>query len=122
MERLLVALGGINALISVACGAYAAHGLRARVGPEMVANFDAAARYQMYHAHGVGPIGLLAMHRPSGLLTAAGWVHQFGILIFSGSLYALVLTGVRGLGAITPVGGVSFMVGWLLLAIAALRS
>ncbi|HLV61415.1 MAG TPA: DUF423 domain-containing protein, partial [Fredinandcohnia sp.] len=60
--------------------------------------------------------------RPSGLLTAAGWVHQFGILIFSGSLYALVLTGVRGLGAITPVGGVSFMVGWLLLAIAALRS
>src|SRR5690606_5410253 len=99
-----------------------AHGLRSRVGPEMVAVFETGARYQMYHGLGLVLVGLLALHRPSGLLAAAGWLHLAGILIFSGSLYALVLSGVRGLGAITPVGGVAFLVGWALFVVAALRS
>lgn len=122
MDRLFLALGGLNALIAVGCGAFAAHGLRSRVGPEMVAVFETGARYQMYHGLGLVLVGLLALHRPSGLLAAAGWLHLAGILIFSGSLYALVLSGVRGLGAITPVGGVAFLVGWALFVVAALRS
>lgn len=122
MDRLFLALGGLNALIAVGCGAFAAHGLRSRVGPEMVAVFETGARYQMYHGLGLVLVGLLALHRPSGLLAAAGWLHLAGILIFSGSLYALVLSGVRGLGAITPVGGVAFLVGWALFVAAALRS
>ncbi len=121
MDRLFLALGALNALISVGCGAFAAHGLRSRVGPDLVAVFETGARYQMYHALGLVLVGLLALHRPSGLLAAAGWFHLAGIVIFSGSLYALTLSGVRALGAITPVGGVAFLVGWALFALAALR-
>ena len=121
MDRLFLALGALNALISVGCGAFAAHGLRSRVGPDLVAVFETGARYQMYHALGLVLVGLLALHRPSGLLAAAGWFHLAGIVIFPGSLYALTLPGVRALGAITPVGGVAFLVGWALFALAALR-
>ncbi|MFO7155070.1 MAG: DUF423 domain-containing protein [Pseudomonadota bacterium] len=122
MDRIFVALGALNALVAVACGAYAAHGLQKRVGPDLVALFETGAKYQMYHALGLLLVGLLWMHRPSNLLTAGGFALLLGILVFSGSLYAIVFTGVRSLGSITPVGGVSFLVGWLLVAIAALRS
>lgn len=121
MARLFLALGALNALISVACGAFAAHGLRSRVGPDLVAVFETGARYQMYHGLALILAGLLAVHRPSGLLAAAAWSHLIGIVIFSGSLYLLTLTGVRALGAITPVGGVAFLVGWALFLAAALR-
>lgn len=122
MERIWLALGAVNALLAVAAGAFGAHGLKARLGPDLLAIFETGARYHMYHALGLLAVGLLALHRPSGALGAAGWSLLAGIVIFSGSLYALALTGARGLGAITPIGGVAFLVGWALLAVAALRA
>jgi uncharacterized membrane protein YgdD (TMEM256/DUF423 family) len=122
MDRLFLALGAVNALVSVACGAFAAHGLKKQVGPDLVAIFETGAKYQMYHALGLILVGLLCIHRPSGLLTTGGFFLLAGIVIFSGSLYALTLSGVRGLGAITPFGGVSFLIGWALVALAAIRS
>lgn len=121
MDRLWLALGAGNAFLSVALGAFAAHGLRARVGPDLVAIFETGARYQMYHALGLLAVGLVSLHRPSGLLQASGWSMLAGIVIFSGSLYLLVLTGARGLGAITPIGGLAFLLGWAFFFIAALR-
>lgn len=122
MDRLWLALGAANAFLSVALGAFAAHGLRTRVGPDLVAIFETGARYQMYHALGLIAVGLVAMQRPSGLLQASGWAMLVGILIFSGSLYTLTLSGIRTFGAITPVGGVAFLVGWALFLAASLRS
>ena len=119
--RTFVALGALNALISVAAGAFGAHALKERLAPDMLAVFETGARYQMFHALGLIAVGLLAVSRPSGLLAASGWTLLGGIALFSGSLYALALTGVKGLGAITPIGGVAFLLGWALLAVAALR-
>lgn len=121
MDRLWLALGAVNAFLSVALGAFAAHGLRARVSPDLVVVFETGARYQMYHALGLLAVGLLSLHRPSGLLHASGWAMLGGIVIFSGSLYALTLSGVRALGAITPLGGLAFLLGWALFLIASLR-
>ncbi len=119
MMRWWIVLGAVNAFLAVAVGAFGAHGLKARVGPDLLAVFETGARYHMYHALGLLAVGLVAQMRPSPLLTNAGWAMQLGILLFSGSLYALALTGIRGLGAITPVGGMGFLAGWLLLALAA---
>ena len=121
MERLWLALGALNALISVACGAFGAHGLKSRLSADYLVTFETGARYQMYHALGLLAVGLLASIRPSGLLNAAGWAMLLGIVLFSGSLYALALSGIRPLGAITPFGGVSFLVAWALFAWAAFR-
>ena len=115
-----LAVGAINAALSVAAGAFGAHGLKERLTPEHLAVFETAARYHMYHALGLCVIAL-ALH--AGVqATAAGYAMLIGIVLFSGSLYALALTGVRVLGAITPLGGVGFLVGWGLLAWAVLRS
>jgi uncharacterized membrane protein YgdD (TMEM256/DUF423 family) len=122
MERIWLALGAVNAFLAVAAGAFGAHGLKARLNADLLAVFETGARYHMYHALGLVAVGLLAMHRPGGLINGAGWAMQLGILLFSGSLYALALSGVRVLGAITPIGGVGFLVAWALFAIAALRS
>jgi len=120
--RIFVALGAVNGLISVAAGAFGAHALKARLSPDLLATFETGARYQMFHALGLLAIGLFALARPATLANAAGWAMLAGIVLFSGSLYVLALTGVRWLGAITPVGGVAFLVGWALLAGAALKS
>ena len=122
MERIWLALGAANAFLAVAAGAFGAHGLKARLTPDLLAVFETGARYHMYHALGLLAVGLFAMHRPSGMITASGWAMLAGIVIFSGSLYALSLSGVRVLGAITPIGGVAFLAGWVLFAIAAQRS
>jgi uncharacterized membrane protein YgdD (TMEM256/DUF423 family) len=114
-------LGALNAFLAVAAGAFGAHGLRARLSAELLTIFETGARYHMYHALGLMAVGLLGHLRPSGLLTAAGWAMCAGILLFSGSLYALALSGVRALGAITPLGGLGFLVGWVLVAAAAWR-
>ncbi|PTL80615.1 DUF423 domain-containing protein [Vitiosangium sp. GDMCC 1.1324] len=119
--RLWLILGAANAFLSVAAGAFGAHGLRARLTPDMLTIFETGARYHMYHSLGLIAIGLLAQLRPSPLLNGAGWAMLAGILLFSGSLYALALTGVRALGAITPLGGTGFLVGWVLFALAAWR-
>lgn len=122
MDRLWFALGAGNAFLSVALGAFAAHGLRTRVAAELLPVFETGARYHMYHALGLIAVGMLSLHRPSGLLDASGWSMLVGIVLFSGSLYCLTLSGVRALGAITPFGGVAFLVAWALLVVAALRS
>ena len=119
--RWWLVLGAANAFLAVAAGAFGAHGLRRRVAADLLVVFETGARYHMYHALGLIAVGLLAAHRPSGVLNGSGIALQVGILLFSGSLYALALSGVRGLGAITPIGGVAFLVGWVLFAMAAMR-
>jgi uncharacterized membrane protein YgdD (TMEM256/DUF423 family) len=114
----LVALGALNAAIAVAAGAFAAHGLRERLEPRALEVFETGARYHMYHALAMVLAGVLAGTRG---VPAAGWLFQAGIVLFSGSLYALALTDVKALGAVTPLGGLAFLAGWGWLAWTALR-
>ncbi|MCA9675134.1 MAG: DUF423 domain-containing protein [Kofleriaceae bacterium] len=115
----MLAAAAITAIVAIACGAFAAHVLRERLAARDLEIFETAARYQMYGALGMAACALaarLGLRRAVG----AGWVMLAGVAVFSGSLYALALSGVKVLGAITPIGGVLMMAGWLLLAIAAL--
>ncbi len=121
MQRTFLALASISALLSVAAGAFGAHALKARLGPDLLADFETGARYQMFHALGLLGVAWAASRLPGGLAAAAGWLFVAGTVLFSGSLYLLALTGVRWLGAVTPVGGVAFLAGWACLAWAALR-
>jgi uncharacterized membrane protein YgdD (TMEM256/DUF423 family) len=121
MDRLFVALGSSSALIAVAAGAFGAHALRARLSPEYLAVFETAARYQMYHALALLAVAWAVTRWPSPLAVWAGWLFVTGTVLFSGSLYILALTGTRWWGAVTPLGGVAFLAGWLCLALAALR-
>ena len=109
------ALGAILAGLSVMAGAFGAHALKSRIEPDLLAIFETATRYQIYHALGLILIALI--REPSALIGVAGWLFFAGILIFSGSLYILSLSGIRWLGAITPIGGLAFIIGWLCLAI-----
>ena len=109
------ALGAILAGLSVMAGAFGSHALKSRIEPDLLAIFETAARYQIYHALGLILIALI--REPSTLIGVAGWLFFAGILIFSGSLYILSLSGIRWLGAITPIGGLAFIIGWLCLAI-----
>ena len=109
------------AAIGVGLGAFGAHGLKARVSPEMLAVFETGVRYHLLHALGLLAVGWAAGRWPGSWTQAAGVLMILGILLFSGSLYLMVLTGARWLGAITPLGGVAFIVSWLLLAVAAFR-
>ncbi|MBA2628043.1 MAG: DUF423 domain-containing protein [Gemmatimonadales bacterium] len=123
MERTFFALGATSAFIAVAAGAFGAHALRARLAPEMLAVFETGARYQMYHALGLIAVAWALGRWPgSGLAQSAGWAFVAGTLLFSGSLYALSLSGIRWLGAITPLGGVAFLAGWACLGLAARRA
>lgn len=121
MERTFAALGALFAGLAVAAGAFGAHGLKARLAPDLLEVFETAARYQMYHALGLLAVAWAAARWPQPAVTAAGWCFVAGIVVFCGSLYVLSLTGTRWLGAITPLGGLAFMVGWLALALAAWR-
>ena len=120
-EMRLAALGAINALIAVAAGAFGAHALKERLDARRFDIFETAARYQMYHALGMIAAAWLAS-RGLALATTGGWVMQAGVVIFSGSLYALALTGENWLGAITPIGGLALIAAWAMLAVAALRA
>jgi uncharacterized membrane protein YgdD (TMEM256/DUF423 family) len=113
----LIALGALNGAIAVAAGAFGAHALRERLEPRMLEVFETGARYQMYHALAIILCGVMATRSA----TTAGWILQAGIVVFSGSLYALSLSGVKILGAITPLGGLAFLAGWGLLAWGAWR-
>ena len=121
MTRTFVALGAISALLAVAAGAFGAHALRARLSPDLLAVFETAARYQMYHALGLLAVAWMVTRWPGPWPVRAGWLFVAGTVLFSGSLYALALTGVRWLGAITPLGGAAFLAGWLCLAWGASR-
>ena len=120
MERLFLAAGAISGGISVAAGAFGAHALRARLPPDLLAVFQTGAQYQLAHALALLACGLLAGRAPGPATAAAGWLFLAGTVLFSGSLYALALSGVRVLGAITPFGGIAFLGGWAALAWAAL--
>ena len=122
MDRLFFSLGAWSALLSVGAGAFGAHALRGRLSPEYLAVFETAARYQMYHALGLLAVAWAVSRWPGGMAQWAGWLFVLGTVLFSGSLYALALTGTRWLGAVTPLGGVAFLLGWLCLALSARRS
>ncbi len=116
-------LGAASAALGVAAGAFGAHALRARVEPRMLEVFETGARYQMYHALALVAVALLLARTPGvRLVTASGWLFVAGTVLFSGSLYAMALTGVSALGAITPVGGGCFIAGWVCLAASARRT
>lgn len=117
MHRGFAATGAASAALAVLAGAFGAHALRTRVPLDLLVVFETAARYQMYHALGLLAVALLA-ERISHAGRTAGWLFLAGTVFFSGSLYALALTGNRALGAITPVGGVCFIAGWTVLAVA----
>ena len=119
MERLFVTLGAASGFVAVAAGAFGAHALRARLTPDLLAVFETAARYQMYHALALLAVAWVAARWPGALPQWAGWLFAAGTVLFSGSLYALALSGVRWLGAITPLGGAAFLAGWICLALAA---
>jgi uncharacterized membrane protein YgdD (TMEM256/DUF423 family) len=119
MERLFAVLGALSALIAVALGAFAAHGLRGRLAPELLGAFETGARYHMYHALGLLAVAWACGRWPGTPVLLAGWLFVGGIVLFSGTLYLIGVGGPRGLGALTPVGGVAFMLGWLALAWAA---
>ena len=119
MDRIFFGLGCASAFVAVALGAFGAHGLRARLVPDMLMVFEVAVRYQMYHALALLGVGGVAGRPPGGAVAVAGWLFVAGTILFSGSLYALSLTGHRWLGAITPLGGVAFLAGWAALAWAA---
>ena len=122
MEKQWIVLGSAFALTAVALGAFGAHALRNMLQAESLAIFETGVRYQMYHALGLLAVGVLAPYLTSPPVAVSGWLFTIGIVIFSGSLYALSWSGIGILGAITPIGGLCLLAGWGALIISALRS
>jgi len=121
--RIFLFLGALNGLAAVALGAFGAHGLKARLGADALAVYHTAVQYHFVHALGLLALGLAALHwSDMALLRWSGWVMLAGIVVFSGSLYALSLGAPRWFGALTPFGGGAFLVAWALLAVAMLRA
>ena len=120
VDKTFLLIGAIAGFLAVMFGAFGAHGLRTRLSPDMMAVFETGVRYHMYHALAIIAVGLMLPNLGGWLIRLSGWAFTIGIVLFSGSLYALALTGVTALGAITPLGGVAFLVGWACLVIAAL--
>lgn len=122
MARFWLIWAAVHGFLSVACGAFGAHGLRDRpeMTERMLANFETGARYEMYHALALLAVAWMAARQPSGSVQAAGWCFALGTCVFSFTLYLLVLTGQKWLGAITPIGGVGLLAGWALLGYAAI--
>jgi len=116
MDRLFFVLGCLSGFLGVALGAFGAHALKSRLDAELLATFEVGVRYQMVHALALLAVGWACTRWPGALVNASGWLFVAGSVIFSGSLYALSLTGLRWLGAITPLGGLGLLAGWLCLA------
>jgi uncharacterized membrane protein YgdD (TMEM256/DUF423 family) len=119
LDRVFFVAAAVSGFIAVALGAFAAHGLKARLAPEVLATFEVGVRYQMYHALALLAVAWACTRWPGTLANGAGWLFVAGTLVFSGSLYLLALTGEKWLGAITPLGGLAFLAGWICLAAAA---
>ena len=119
MDRLFFGLGALSAMLGVGAGAFGAHALRARFTAEHLAVFETAARYQMYHALALLAVAWAVTRWPGALPVWAGWLFVAGTVLFSGSLYILALSGIRWWGAVTPLGGVAFLAGWICLALSA---
>ena len=113
MDRFFFVAGSLLAFLAVALGAFAAHSLKARLSPDMLTIFETGVRYHMYHALALLAVAWAASRWPESSAGTAGWAFIIGIVVFSGSLYILSFTGMRWLGAITPIGGVAFLLGWL---------
>jgi uncharacterized membrane protein YgdD (TMEM256/DUF423 family) len=123
MEKTFLALASLLAALAVALGAFGAHALESRMSAELLSTYEIGVRYHFYHALALlGVVAVISRWPESSLAVWAGWLFVVGILIFSGSLYILAFTGIRWLGAITPIGGVAFIGGWICLALAALRA
>ena len=121
MSKLWLSLASMYGFLAVMLGAFGAHALKERLSPDLLAIWRTAVEYHFYHALALLAVGLLARQLQAGLLTVAGACFALGVLVFSGSLYALALSGVRVLGAITPLGGLLFLVGWACLSVSALK-
>lgn len=115
MDRTFLLVGALAGFVGVALGAFGAHGLRTRLSTEMLTVFETGVRYQMYHALALLALGWATTRWPGATMNGAGWCFVTGTVLFSGSLYALSVTGVRVLGAITPLGGLAFIAGWILI-------
>lgn len=122
MFKTFVVIGSINMLLSVALGAFGAHGLKSKLSADMLAVYQTGVHYHMIHGLGILLVAALSQKLgETSLVSWSGWLLFIGILLFSGSLYALSTSEIRILGAITPFGGVAFLIGWLLLAYAAIK-
>ena len=120
--KLFLILGAINAFLAVALGAFGAHGLEGKITEKYLKTWNTGVTYQMFHAMGLFVIAFLTAKLPqTSLLTVAGWSMFIGIILFSGSLYVLSTSGIKVLGAITPLGGVAFLVAWVLIGDAAIK-
>lgn len=122
MERIFFLSGAISAFLGVTLGAFAAHGLKTRLSTEMFNIFEVGVRYHMYHALALLAVAWACGRWPGSMTNLSGWLFIIGTVIFSGSLYVLSLTGVRWLGAITPLGGVAFLGGWACLVWAIVKN
>ncbi|KAB2833373.1 MAG: DUF423 domain-containing protein [Candidatus Brocadia sp.] len=116
MVRAFFIIGALSAGVGVAAGAFGAHGLKTRLSPEMLSVFEVGVRYQMYHAFALMATAWAQTRWPSSLVVVGGWLFVIGISLFSGSLYLLSLSGMHWPGAITPLGGLTFLAGWVCLA------
>jgi uncharacterized membrane protein YgdD (TMEM256/DUF423 family) len=120
--KLFILLGGLNAFIAVALGAFGAHGLEGKLSERMLEVWKTGVTYHMFHAMGLILIGLLVSKFPNASsFTTAGWVMLVGIILFSGSLYALSTTGIKVFGPITPIGGLAFLIAWVFVMIGAVK-
>lgn len=119
MDRIFVIVGALSAFLAVGAGAFGAHALRKRLNADMLNAFEVGVRYHMYHALGLIVVGWARAELPGMLTAVSGWLFVGGTILFSGSLYLLSLTGRRWLGAITPLGGLALLGGWLALAVSA---
>ena len=117
MDRLFIRLGAAAGFVGVALGAFGAHALRTRLSADHLAVFETGVRYQLLHALALVLVGVLIGRRPARFTAAAGWCFTLGIVLFSGSLYVLTLTGMTAVGIVTPLGGLCFLAGWACLAL-----
>ncbi|QDP41709.1 DUF423 domain-containing protein [Radiobacillus deserti] len=116
--KLIFLLGVLNGFLAVALGAFGAHGLEGKLSEKMIKTWEKAVTYQMFHTMALFVTGILMMKSQVSSLTAAGWMFFIGILLFSGSLYIYSTTGIKMLAMITPVGGLAFLIGWVILGLA----
>jgi uncharacterized membrane protein YgdD (TMEM256/DUF423 family) len=122
VDRTFFAMGAFIGGLAVAAGAFGAHALQTRLAPDRLELFELAARYQLMHALALLATAWAAQRWPGGMVNAAGWLFVVGVLIFCGTIYALAFGAPRVLGAVTPIGGLSLIIGWVLLALSALRN
>jgi uncharacterized membrane protein YgdD (TMEM256/DUF423 family) len=119
--KIFLILGAINGFLAVALGAFGAHGLEGKISEKALGTWDKAVTYQMFHTVALFVTGLIGMKIQSGSLHMAGWLFLIGIIIFSGSLYIYSTTGIKTFAMVTPLGGVAFLIGWILLGYAVMK-